>query len=263
MNTLTITFNNQQFDIRTNTEGLYSLTDIEQAWKQSGGKGKRLDHWKVSPEVEELKVLFPEIRVSNVKTRGINAGTWASKEALIEYAGHCSTTFKITTLRALKQLSEGNYLEASDTMLSQVQTAEFKTKYKEAQDKLFNAFSKWNIKQGHERSFDVILKNLVQFNTCGITSKKIRNESNITLLNSLLSQGNTAGITAMLASMNLLCVLMDINASYYEMKKAVAYHLFTNEDAVKLKKDIKARDKYQLTLIDKNLIEAEAMLSDF
>lgn len=37
-----ITFNNITTTIRQNADGLYSLTDIEQAWKATGNKVGRL-----------------------------------------------------------------------------------------------------------------------------------------------------------------------------------------------------------------------------
>lgn len=243
MNTLTITFNNQQFDIRTNTEGLYSLTDIEQAWKQSGGEGKSLAHWKRSPEVKELMELLCEFRIVAISggKDTPDRGTWASKEALIEYAGHCSTSFKMTTLRALKQLSEGNYLEASDSVLTVIQTQELKSKYKALQDSLYEVFEVWNKTQSHERGFDIILKNLIQFNTCGITSKKIQRESGRNLVDNLLSTGNTEGITAMIQSMVMVTNAMRADLGYYQIKLMVASHLFTENDVGKMKTDLSNR----------------------
>ena len=45
-----------------NDEQMYNLKDIEKAWKEQGGKGKRLDHWKESSVFNELSKL-PEFRV--------------------------------------------------------------------------------------------------------------------------------------------------------------------------------------------------------
>lgn len=49
-----ITFKEHTFTVRKNEEGLFALTDIENGWKESGGKGKALKDWKRSPIFKEL-----------------------------------------------------------------------------------------------------------------------------------------------------------------------------------------------------------------
>lgn len=57
-----IKFNNKNYTIRQNEDGLYSLTDIERAWLAEGGTGGQLRHWKDTPEVHDM-LLSSEIRM--------------------------------------------------------------------------------------------------------------------------------------------------------------------------------------------------------
>jgi len=107
-----ITFNSNIYPIRKNTEDLYSLTDIEKAWLREGGTGGQLRHWKVSPDVRDM-LLSSEIRITNVKIRGNNAGTWGCKEAVIEYASYCSNEFRRAVRKAFIALTEGNTMQAA------------------------------------------------------------------------------------------------------------------------------------------------------
>ena len=105
-------FNNTTYTIRQNAEGLHSLTDIEKAWLTEGGAGGQLRHWKDTPDVRDM-LLSSEIRITNVKTRGANAGTWGCKEAVIEYASYCSSEFRRAVRKAFIALTEGDTLKAA------------------------------------------------------------------------------------------------------------------------------------------------------
>lgn len=107
-----ITFNGNTYPIRKNAEGLYSLTDIEKAWLTEGNTGGQLDNWKRNPEVRDM-LLFREIHVSNIKTRGANAGTWGCKRAAILYASYCSREFQLAVIDAFIALTEGDTMQAA------------------------------------------------------------------------------------------------------------------------------------------------------
>lgn len=92
--------------VTKNAEGLYRLNDVYKAWKEIGGRGKRLDHWMSSPTAAELLQL-PEIRV--VKTEGkYSGGTYGCRELLIAYAAHCSPEFHVTVLRSFLAIVDGD-----------------------------------------------------------------------------------------------------------------------------------------------------------
>ncbi|WP_323947293.1 hypothetical protein [Aeromonas caviae] len=49
-----ITFNANTYVIRHNAEGLLSLTDIEKAWRDSGGSGGQLRNWLTSDDYKRM-----------------------------------------------------------------------------------------------------------------------------------------------------------------------------------------------------------------
>lgn len=107
-----ITFSEHQFDVRKNEDNLYSLKDIENGWKESGGKGKRLDNWKSSPQFKTLS-LQEDFRVDSVEGGALHKqGTWGSELALekyIEYLKGCSPRHHSYSLRedaALKTIEQ-------------------------------------------------------------------------------------------------------------------------------------------------------------
>lgn len=99
-----ITFDNHSFPVRI-CNGLYSLKDIEQGWKNSGGTGKALRHWKDSVVTKELLQLS-EIRIIN--SRGADGGTWGCEDAVLEYAMHCSVPFRAAVRNTFKAAARGN-----------------------------------------------------------------------------------------------------------------------------------------------------------
>ncbi len=107
-----ITFNGNTYPIRKNAEGLYSLTDIEKAWRATGEKLGRLQDWKEKTDVINT-ILTQEISVSNIKTRGANAGTWGCKRAAILYASYCSSEFHLAVIDAFIALTEGDTMQAA------------------------------------------------------------------------------------------------------------------------------------------------------
>lgn len=109
-----ITFNGNTYPIRKNTEGLYSLTDIEKAWRATGEKLGRLQDWKLTDDYCSLLQL-QEIQVV-VKMGGKDTpdrGTWGCKEAVIEYASYCSNEFRRAVRKAFIALTEGNTMQAA------------------------------------------------------------------------------------------------------------------------------------------------------
>lgn len=51
---MNIIFNNQTYTIRQNVDGLHSLTDIEKAWRDSGGSGGQLRNWLTSGDYKKM-----------------------------------------------------------------------------------------------------------------------------------------------------------------------------------------------------------------
>lgn len=109
---LQIRFNGSLYNIRENKDGLFSLTDIEKAWIESGGEGGRLDHWKANPEITQM-LSVPEIRVvSNGGGSGPNKGTWGCERAVTLYASYCDIRFNLVVVDAFNLLTKGRYEEA-------------------------------------------------------------------------------------------------------------------------------------------------------
>ncbi|HHQ4567466.1 TPA: KilA-N domain-containing protein [Aeromonas hydrophila] len=109
-----ITFNGNTYPIRKNSEGLYSLTDIEKAWRATGEKLGRLQDWKLTDDYCSLLQL-KEIQVV-VKMGGKDTpdrGTWGCKEAVIEYASYCSNEFRRAVRKAFIALTEGSTMQAA------------------------------------------------------------------------------------------------------------------------------------------------------
>ncbi|MGL4844556.1 MAG: KilA-N domain-containing protein [Aeromonas veronii] len=130
---MNIKFNNQDFTIRQNEDGLYSLTDIERAWLASGGTGGRLDHWKTSPDVATM-IQIPEIRV--ISSRGRNGETWGCEEAVIEYASYCSNDFRRAVRKAFIELTKGNTYKAAAIAESVAVSPELLDKYEKARQEM-------------------------------------------------------------------------------------------------------------------------------
>ncbi|WP_429194371.1 KilA-N domain-containing protein [Aeromonas veronii] len=108
-----ITFNGNTYPIRKNSEGLYSLTDIEKAWLAEGCTGGQLDNWKRTPDVVSM-ISSREIHVLNKHGGSSSArGTWGCKEAVIEYASYCSNEFRRAVRKAFIALTEGDTMQAA------------------------------------------------------------------------------------------------------------------------------------------------------
>lgn len=128
-----IKFNNQDFTIRQNEDGLYSLTDIERAWLAEGGTGGQLRHWKDTPEVHDM-LLSSEIRI--ISSRGRNGETWGCEEAVIEYASYCSKEFRRAVRKAFIQLTKGNVYKAAAIAESVAVSPELLDKYEKTRQEM-------------------------------------------------------------------------------------------------------------------------------
>ncbi|MFM4927997.1 KilA-N domain-containing protein [Aeromonas veronii] len=128
-----IKFNNKDYSIRQNEDGLYSLTDIEKAWLAEGGTGGRLDHWKVNPDVATM-IQIPEIRV--ISSRGRNGETWGCEEAVIEYASYCSNDFRRAVRKAFIELTKGNTYKAAAIAESVAVSPELLDKYEKTRQEM-------------------------------------------------------------------------------------------------------------------------------
>lgn len=128
-----IKFNNKDYSIRQNEDGLYSLTDIERAWLAEGGTGGRLDHWKTSPDVATM-IQIPEIRV--ISSRGRNGETWGCEEAVIEYSSYCSKEFRRAVRKAFIELTKGNTYKAAAIAESVAVSPELLDKYEKARQEM-------------------------------------------------------------------------------------------------------------------------------
>ena len=109
-----ITFNGNTYPIRKNAEGLYSLTDIEKAWRATGEKLGRLQDWKLT---EDYCSLFETQEIQVFQKRGGNRtpdrGTWGCKRAAILYASYCSREFQLAVIDAFIALTEGDTMQAA------------------------------------------------------------------------------------------------------------------------------------------------------
>lgn len=106
-----VKFNNQDFTIRQNVNGLYSLTDIEKAWEQSGGTGGKLQSWLESPEVIEKL----ESRKINVLTNhGYTGEDWGCEGAAGAFTVFCDRygQFFFTTVT---KLQDGKWIDITST----------------------------------------------------------------------------------------------------------------------------------------------------
>jgi len=111
-----ITFNDHTFTVRSKVfelDGvemtLHSLKDIENGWKDSGGTGKAIKEWKESPKTEEL-IQLGEITL--ISSRGANGGTWGCVDSTVEYAGHCSVSFRSVVRKTFLLAASGRGDEA-------------------------------------------------------------------------------------------------------------------------------------------------------
>lgn len=233
-NQLIINFKGNTVIVNQTEDGLYCLNDV---YKASGKTGQLRDSLKNLSDKAVSRFGLVQINGGNQR------GTYGNQRCVLWLAAKLDDDFEDVVFEAFELLSNGNYLEASDKALTAVVTQEFKAKYKTLQDALYDVFEVWNKTQAHERGFDIILKNFVQFNTCGITSKKVQRESGMNLVDNLLATGNTEGITAMMQSMVMVTNAMKADLGYYQIKLMVASHLFTEDDAVKMKTDLSSREE--------------------
>lgn len=128
-----IKFNNKNYTIRQNEDGLYSLTDIERAWIAEGGTGGQLRHWKDTPEVHDM-LLSSEIRM--ISSRGRNGETWGCADAVIEYASYCSKEFRRAVRKAFIELTKGNTYNAAAIAESVAVSPELLDKYERARQEM-------------------------------------------------------------------------------------------------------------------------------
>lgn len=222
-----ITFSEHQFDVRKNDDNLYSLKDIENGWKESGGKGKTLRHWKDSPEIKELSKLS-DFRVVNIEGRF--GGTWGNKEAVIEYAAHCSVKFRIAVLTAFKELSEGNSTQAAITSGSVIITDELIQKVKRTREQM-NAMLKvhiWNIKSFHYGNFmKLVCKAATGYVPSVLTGK------HGTSIDYIIESGNGEAMQALLASMETVIAMLTVGVDDYQ-KIATVLHVETSKNKKQL-----------------------------
>lgn len=130
---MNIKFNNQDYSIRQNEDGLYSLTDIEKAWLTEGGTGGQLRHWKDTPDVHDM-LLSSEIRI--ISSRGRNGETWGCADAVIEYASYCSKEFRRAVRKAFIELTKGNVYKAAAIAESVAVSPELLDKYEKTRQEM-------------------------------------------------------------------------------------------------------------------------------
>lgn len=134
---MNIKFNNQDYSIRQNEDGLYSLTDIEQAWLAEGGTGGRLRDWKLTDDYCSILQLT-EITIV-VKMGGKDTpcrGTWGCEEAVIEYASYCSKEFRRAVRKAFIELTKGNIYKAAAIAESVAVSPELLDKYEKVRQEM-------------------------------------------------------------------------------------------------------------------------------
>lgn len=140
-----IKFNNKDYSIRQNEDGLYSLTDIEKAWLTEGGTGGQLRHWKDTPEVHDM-LLSSEIRI--ISSRGRNGETWGCADAVIEYASYCSKEFRRAVRKAFIELTKGNTYNAAAIAESVAVSPELLDKYERARQEMNDTIKEFGDSMG-------------------------------------------------------------------------------------------------------------------
>ncbi|ELV7507432.1 KilA-N domain-containing protein [Aeromonas veronii] len=103
-----IKFNNKDYSIRQNEDGLYSLNDIERASKLSGNCGDTLQNWKESVSVVRS---VAQNKITLIATRGRNGGTWGCSRAAIHYASHCSKDVRRAITSSVAALISGDSMK--------------------------------------------------------------------------------------------------------------------------------------------------------
>lgn len=209
-----ITFKNQTFHVRKNAEEMFNLKDIEKGWKATGGKGKALKHWKESPQFKELDTLS-EFRICSEKgAKGKSEeskGTWANKVAMLEYAGHCSPTFRFAMLQAFKALLEGNDDEArkvAGSVAIDLDVAEKVSKqWKEYITWAYENFAEVN------KCYGGNLTRLVVKKATGVsTAKNVQGKVDSDYISKLVAQNDGGAILAVQATLKLISNAMRTKA---------------------------------------------------
>lgn len=179
---------------------LYNLKDIELAWKKQGGKGKALDDWKRGKVFKELSELR-EFHV--VSEEGVKGGTWANKVALLEYAGHCSATFRIQINKAFLAISEGRDQDAREIVGESLIDLEFANKvserWKEYVKWSYSSFAEVNNRYGGN-----LTKMVIKSATGASTKNNIKGKVDAGLIERLVEQNNGAAILAINATLDIV-----------------------------------------------------------
>lgn len=107
--TYPVYFNKQYFEVPRNEDGLVSLTDIEKAWRKSGGKSKRLEDWKRKPYTRKM---VEEGEYVITASHGRDGRTWGNHQAAYSYIMHCDIRSILDLVKVFTAISNGNKEEA-------------------------------------------------------------------------------------------------------------------------------------------------------
>lgn len=198
------------------TQTMYSLKDIENGWevaKPEGASNKSLDNWKRSPDVIELTNLR-EIHVASVN----GGGTWGCKDAVIEYASHCSIPFRAAVRKTFLLASQGKGTEATIVASSVAITPEMIAKEKEVRKEFIGHImylypkQKWMKMNYNIKNFTDLANKVAT----GFTSKSLTGGGE-SLLSYVQKKDHSPSLGAVVATLEML------NAMFREARKNEAY----------------------------------------
>ena len=221
-----IKFNNKDYSIRQNEDGLYSLNDIEQAWLAEGGTGGQLRHWKDTPEVHAM-IADSEIRIV-VKMGGKDTpcrGTWGCEEAVIEYASYCSKEFRRAVRKAFIELTKGNVYKAAAIAESVVVSPELLDKYDKTRQEMNDTIKECGGSMGRHA-----FSNYHRLACKGATGyvPSVLTGKNGSTKDYLAEAECPEGLTAVIAAMDMVKIGLKVGLDYHKI--AAMLHVETTKN---------------------------------
>ncbi|MGN5146123.1 KilA-N domain-containing protein [Aeromonas veronii] len=220
-----IKFNNKDYSIRQNEDGLYSLTDIEKAWLAEGGTGGQLGNWKRTPDVLSM-ISSCEIHILNNHGGSISdRGSWGCKRAVILFASYCSIKFQIAVVDALIAVSEGEPFKAAAIAESIVVSSELLDKYEKTRNELNDTIKECGGSMGRHAFSNyhrLVCKGATGYVPSVLTGKNGSTKDYLTEAES------PEGLTAVIASMDTVKTGLKVGLDYHQI--AAMLHVETTKN---------------------------------
>lgn len=217
-----ITFNANTYVIRHNAEGLLSLTDIEKAWRDSGGSGGQLRNWLTS---DDYKRMSSEIQKTT--TRGRNAETWGCKRAVILYASYCSVAFQLAVVDAFTELTEGDTFKAAAIAESVAVSPELIEKHDNTRQAMNDMLQEKGISMGghaYGNFYRLACKAATGYVPTVLTGK------NGTVKDYLVAAEHPECMTALIAAMETITMGLKVGLNYHKVAAMLNVETTKNVD---------------------------------